>query len=73
MPKDKVEEAYNYRLAALAVEPGTHAIDQVGWHMTDQLILPDNETLEHCCDAWSKLIDQPWCIMSLGWGQWVHQ
>jgi putative transposase len=21
---------------------------------------------EHCCDAWNKLVDQPWRIMSLG-------
>jgi hypothetical protein len=22
--------------------------------------------LDHCCDAWNKLIDQPWRIMSIG-------
>jgi len=32
-----------------------------------------DEILEHCCDAWNKLIDQPWCIMSLGLRQWAHQ
>ena len=26
----------------------------------------------HCCEAWNKLIDQPWKIISLGYRQWAH-
>ena len=26
----------------------------------------------HCCDAWNKLVDQPWRIMSLGLRDWAH-
>ena len=25
-----------------------------------------------CCEAWNKLIDQPWMIMSIGYRQWAH-
>ena len=25
-----------------------------------------NDIVDHCCDAWNKLIDQPWRIMSIG-------
>ena len=25
-----------------------------------------------CCQAWNKLIDQPWKIMSLGMRKWAH-
>jgi len=25
-----------------------------------------------CCDAWNKLIDQPWLIMSIGLRQWAQ-
>lgn len=32
-----------------------------------------DDILDHCCDAWNKLVDQPWCIMSLGLRQWAHQ
>ncbi len=32
-----------------------------------------DEILEHCCDAWNKIIDQPWCIMSFGLRRWAHQ
>ena len=26
----------------------------------------------HCCDAWNKLTDQPWRIMSLGIRDWAR-
>ena len=29
--------------------------------------------VDHCCDAWNKLIDQPWRIMSLGMRDWAHE
>ena len=25
-----------------------------------------------CCDAWNKLVDQPWKIMSIGRRRWAH-
>ncbi len=25
-----------------------------------------------CCEAWNKLIDQPWKIMSIGRRKWAH-
>ena len=24
------------------------------------------DILDHCCEAWNKLIEQPWTIMSIG-------
>ena len=29
--------------------------------------------LDHCCDAWNRLIDQPWRIMSIGLRDWAHR
>jgi transposase len=29
--------------------------------------------VDHCCEAWNKLIDQPWRIMSIGLRQWAHR
>ena len=26
----------------------------------------------HCCDAWNKLAEQPWRIMSIGLRDWAH-
>ncbi len=31
-----------------------------------------DDIVAHCCDAWNKLIDQPWRIMSLGIRDWAH-
>lgn len=28
--------------------------------------------LDHCCEAWNKLVDQPWKIMSIGTREWAH-
>ena len=32
-----------------------------------------DDLVDHCCDAWNKLVDQPWRIMSLGLRKWAHQ
>jgi hypothetical protein len=29
-----------------------------------------DDLVDHCCDAWNKLVDQPWRIMSQGLRQW---
>ena len=31
-----------------------------------------DDIVDHCCDAWNKLIDQPWRIMSIGLRDWAH-
>ena len=28
--------------------------------------------VDHCCDAWNKLTDQPWLIMSIGLRDWAR-
>jgi transposase len=30
------------------------------------------DIVSHCCEAWNKLTDQPWRIMSLGIRDWLH-
>ena len=25
-----------------------------------------------CCEAWNKLVDRPWTIMSIGMRDWAH-
>jgi transposase len=29
--------------------------------------------LDHCCDAWNRIIDQPWRIVSIGLRPWAHE
>ena len=33
---------------------------------------PTTTSLDHCCEAWNKLVDQPWRIMSIGLREWAH-
>ena len=40
--------------------------------LSNRIFQSYEDILEHCCDAWNKLIDRPWCIMSLGLRQWAH-
>jgi hypothetical protein len=30
------------------------------------------DIVDHCCDAWNKLINQPWRIMSIGLRRWAY-
>jgi len=32
-----------------------------------------NDIVDHCCDAWNNLVDQPWTIMSIGMREWAHR
>jgi transposase len=32
-----------------------------------------DDILDHCCDAWNKLVEQPWIIMSIGLRQWAYR
>jgi hypothetical protein len=37
-------------------------------------VFDSNENIvDHCCYAWSTLIDQPWRIMSIGLRDWAHR
>jgi hypothetical protein len=104
----------NLHLAEIAAQiaPGAHAallVDQAGWRLSGQLVMPPNITLiplpakcpelnprktsgsscattgsqnrifksyddvvDHGCEAWNKLVDQPWRIMSIGLRNWAH-
>jgi len=32
-----------------------------------------DDIVDHCCDAWNSLIDQPWLIMSIGLRDWPYR
>lgn len=32
-----------------------------------------DDILDQCCEAWNKLIAQPWRIMSIGSRRWTHR
>ncbi len=40
--------------------------------ISNQVFTSYTDILDHCCDAWKKLTDQPWRIMSIGSRDWAH-
>ena len=58
----------------------TDVIDELLKHYkTPEEILGSNRVftshdniVDHCCEAWNKLIDQPWHIMTIGRRKWAR-
>ena len=32
-----------------------------------------DQIVDHCCDAWNRLLDQPWKIISIGMRDWAYR
>jgi len=41
--------------------------------LSNRVFTSYDDIIDHCCDAWNKLVDQPWRIMSIGMRQWAHR
>ena len=40
--------------------------------LSNRVFLNADDLVDHCCDAWNKLEDQPWRIMPIGTRDWAH-
>jgi len=40
--------------------------------LSNRVFASARDIVNHCCDAWNKLIDRPWTIMSIGLRDWAH-
>jgi len=40
--------------------------------LSNRIFKSYDEIVVLCCEAWNKLIDQPWKIMSIGRREWAH-
>lgn len=40
--------------------------------LSNTILKSYEDTLDHCCFAWNKLIDRPWRIVSIGIRDWAH-
>ena len=40
--------------------------------LSNRIFTSYNDILDHCCEAWNRLIDQPWRIISIGLREWAH-
>ena len=39
--------------------------------LSNRIFKSFDDIVDHCCDAWNKLINQPWRIMSIGMRDWA--
>ena len=38
--------------------------------LSNRVLNSYDDLVDHCCEAWNKLVDQPWRIMSIGLREW---
>jgi transposase len=41
--------------------------------LSNRIFASYEKIVDQCCDAWNKLVDQPWTIMSIGLRDWAHR
>ncbi len=41
--------------------------------LSNRVFRSGEDLVTHCCEAWNKLIDRPWRIMSIGLRDWAHK
>ena len=57
--------------------PELNPVENIWQYMRDnwlsnRVFASYQEIVDHCCDAWNKLTDRPWTIMSIGLREWAH-
>jgi transposase len=40
--------------------------------LSNRVFTSADDIVDHCCEAWNKLVAQPWRIMSIGLRHWAH-
>jgi hypothetical protein len=40
--------------------------------LSNRVFTSYDNIVDHCCEAWNKLIDQPWHIMTIGRRKWAR-
>jgi len=69
----------NITLVALPPQcPELNPVENVWQFMRDnwlsnRIFTSYNDLLDHCCDTWKKLTNQPWTIMSIGLRDWAYR
>jgi hypothetical protein len=41
-------------------------------HLSNRVFASYADLVDHCCEAWNKLVDRPWTIMSIGLRDWAN-
>src|ERR1700719_2886064 len=57
---------------AVMIDTGLDPADRASLVLSNRVFTSARDIVDHCCDAWNRLIDQPWTIMSIGLREWAH-
>ena len=74
----KLEVPENISIITLpARSPELNPVENIWQFMRDnwlsnRVFKSYKDIVDHCCDAWNELINQPWKIMSIGLRDWDH-
>jgi transposase len=41
--------------------------------LSNRVFTSYDDIVDHCCEAWNKLVDRPWTIMSIGMRDWAYR
>jgi transposase len=41
--------------------------------LSNRVFTGHDDIVDACCEAWNKLVDRPWTIMSIGMRDWAHR
>jgi transposase len=74
----KLEIPGNISIIALPAKcPELNPVENIWQFMRDnwlsnRVFTSYDNIVDHCCEAWNKLIDQPWRIMTIGRRNWAR-
>ena len=40
--------------------------------LSNRVFASYTDLVDHCCEAWNKLVERPWTIMSIGLRDWAN-
>lgn len=75
---DKLTVPDNISLLKLpAYSPELNPVENIWQFMRDnwlsnRVFASYTDLVDHCCEAWNKLIERPWTIMSIGLRDWAN-
>jgi transposase len=58
--------------------PDLNPVENIWQYMRDnwlsnRVFTSHDDVLDHCCEAWNKLVEKPWIVMSIGLRQWAYR
>ena len=59
-------------ITIIALPPKCPELNPVENWLSNRVFKSYDDLVDHCCEAWNKLVEQPWRIMSIGLRQWAH-